>query len=54
MGGAPLPAEEVFRINGFLPDIAERVELAIYEKKQRGEPIERHVFNTLQSGHRPV
>ncbi len=44
-GGAPLPAEEVFRINGFLPDIAEKVELAIYEKKQRGEPIERHVFN---------
>lgn len=44
-GGAPLPAEEVFRVNGFLPDVAERVELIIYEKKLRGEPVEQLAFN---------
>lgn len=44
-GGAPLPAEEVFRVNGFLPDIAERVELAVYEKKVKGEPIDLLIFN---------
>lgn len=43
-GGADLPAEEPFRISGELPLNVNRVEMIIYEKSEKRDPLVTRVF----------
>ncbi len=43
-GGANLPAEEPFRVSGELPQEIKRVELIVYEKSEKKDPLLSRVF----------